>query len=187
MRVQLSCHVLKFLVIRSLEFQWNQNDFPSNLWWKTFMKWPLFHFGHGDVITWKQFPRYWPIVRGIQQWPVNSPHNGQWRGALMFSLICAWINDWVNNREDGDLSRHRAHYDVTVMKCDAHPSAIPEVPVISPRLYLAHCQQAISHWFQVTLYLKHCVLYNCVFIIFVHAFPGRQLAYQAPCTSFTDV
>ena len=39
---------------------------------------------------------------------------GQWRGALMFSLICAWINGWVNNREAGDLRRHRTHYDVTV-------------------------------------------------------------------------
>ena len=47
--------------------------------------------------------------------PVNSPHNGQWRGALMFSLICAWINGWINNREDGDLRRHRTHYDVIVM------------------------------------------------------------------------
>ena len=46
---------------------------------------------------------------------VNSPHKGQWRGALMFSLICAWINSWVNNREAGDFRRHRAHYDVTVM------------------------------------------------------------------------
>ena len=47
--------------------------------------------------------------------PVNSPHKGQWRGALMFSLICAWINGWVNNREAGDLRRHRADYDVIVM------------------------------------------------------------------------
>ena len=47
---------------------------------------------------------------------VNSPHKGQWRGALMFSLICAWINGWVNNREAGDLRRHRTHYDVPVMK-----------------------------------------------------------------------
>ena len=38
----------------------------------------------------------------------------QWRGALMFSLIWAWLNGWVNNREAGDLRRHRAHYDVTV-------------------------------------------------------------------------
>ena len=33
----------------------------------------------------------------------RSPHKGQWRGALMFSLICDWINGWVNNREAGDL------------------------------------------------------------------------------------
>ena len=42
---------------------------------------------HDDVIKWKHFPRYWPFVRGIHRSPVNSPHKGQWRGALMFSLI----------------------------------------------------------------------------------------------------
>ena len=47
--------------------------------------------------------------------PVNSPHKGQWRRALMFSLICAWINGWLNNREAGDLRRNRAHYDVIIM------------------------------------------------------------------------
>ena len=46
---------------------------------------------------------------------VYSPHKGQWREALMFSVICVWINDWVNNREAGDLRRYRAHYDVIVM------------------------------------------------------------------------
>ena len=33
----------------------------------------------------------------------------------MFSLICAWMKDWVNSREAGDLRRHRGHYDVNVM------------------------------------------------------------------------
>ena len=70
---------------------------------------------HDDVIKWKHFPRYWPFVRGIHRSPVNSPHKGQWRGALMFSLICAWINGWVNNREAGDLRSHRVHCDVSVM------------------------------------------------------------------------
>ena len=70
---------------------------------------------HDDVIKWKNFPRYWPFVRGIHRSPVNSPHKGQWRGALMFTLICARINGWVNNREAGDLRRYRPHYDVTVM------------------------------------------------------------------------
>ena len=71
---------------------------------------------HDDVIKWKHFPRYWPFVRGIHRSPVNSPHKGQWCGALMFSVICVWINDWVNNREAGDLRRYRAHYDVTLMR-----------------------------------------------------------------------
>ena len=70
---------------------------------------------HDDVIKWKHFPRYWSFVRGIHRSPVNSPHKGQWRGALVFSLICTWINAWVNNREAGDLRRHHAHYDVMVM------------------------------------------------------------------------
>ena len=38
-----------------------------------------------------------------------------WRGPLMFSLICAWINGSENNRGAYDLRRHHAHYDVTVM------------------------------------------------------------------------
>ena len=71
---------------------------------------------HDDVIKWKHFPRYWPFVRGIHRSPVNSPHKGQWRGALMSSLICVWINGWVNDREAGDLRRYRGHYDVIVMR-----------------------------------------------------------------------
>ena len=55
------------------------------------------------------------LCAGNSPVPVNSPHKGQWRGALMFYLIYAWINDWVNNREAGDLRRHRGHSDVIVM------------------------------------------------------------------------
>ena len=50
---------------------------------------------HDDVIKWKHFPRYWPFVRGIHRSPANSPHTGQWCGALAFSLIYAWINGGV--------------------------------------------------------------------------------------------
>ena len=39
----------------------------------------------------------------------GSPHKSQWRGALMVPLICAWTNDRVNNRDAGDLGRHRPH------------------------------------------------------------------------------
>ena len=73
------------------------------------------HHAHDDVIKWKQFPRYWPFMLGFHRSPVNSPHKGRWRGALMFPLICVWINGWVNNRGADDLRRHRAHHDVNVM------------------------------------------------------------------------
>ena len=64
---------------------------------------------------WKNFPRYWPFVRGIHQWPVNSPHKDQWHEAFMTFLSAPWIKDWLNNRDTGDLRRHRIHYGVIVM------------------------------------------------------------------------
>ena len=74
-----------------------------------FKIWSLFYTIYYILSWWRHqmepFPRYWPFVWGIHRWPVT----------LMFSLICAWINGWVNNREAGDLRRHRAHYDVIVM------------------------------------------------------------------------
>ena len=45
-----------------------------------------------------EFPAQSPVTRGLD-----------------FSLICAWINGWINNSEAGDLRYHCAHYDVTVM------------------------------------------------------------------------
>ena len=86
-----------------------QYDYPVPVNWNWIM------WINDDVIKWKHFPRYWPFVRGIHRSPVNSAHKGQWRGALMFSLICARINGWVNNGEAGDLIRHWAHYGVIVM------------------------------------------------------------------------
>ena len=101
-------------------------DQPYLLQWKTHMSTMIIKSGkgyqqvftpHDDGIKWKHFPRNWPFVRAIHQFPVNSPHKGQWRGALVFSLIYVWINDWVNNGEAGDLRRYLTHYDVTVMAC----------------------------------------------------------------------
>ena len=72
-----------------------------------------------DQIWWRHqmetFSALLALCAGNSPVPVNSPHKGQWRGALMFSLICVWINGWVNSREAGDLRRHRGHYDVNVM------------------------------------------------------------------------
>ena len=79
-----------------------------------------FIFHNIYFITWwrhqmETFSRYWLFVWEIHRSLVNPPHQGLWRGALMFSLIRAWINGWVKNREASDLRRHHAHYDVIVM------------------------------------------------------------------------
>ena len=63
----------------------------------------------------KTFSELLAFCAGNSRSPVNSPRKGQWRGALMFSLICIWINSWVNNREAGDLRPYHFHYDVTTM------------------------------------------------------------------------
>ena len=70
------------------------------------------------------------LCAGNSPVPVNSPHKGQWRGALMFSLICARINNWVNNREAGDLRRHRGHFDVSVMTISQIEGILPKGPYL---------------------------------------------------------
>ena len=67
---------------------------------------------HDDVIKWKHLSHYWPFVRGIHRSPLNSQHKGQWRRALIFSLICAWINGWVwwFQTPSRSLCRHCSEY-----------------------------------------------------------------------------
>ena len=99
----------------SKSIKWGANQTPSILTQGIYRFCVYIHGTHDDVIKCKHFPHNWPFVQGIRQSPVNSPHKGQWCGALMFSLICVWINRWVNNGEAGDLRCYRAHYDVSVM------------------------------------------------------------------------
>ena len=94
---------------------YHQNGLCSIPWEQCHTQEVLMNLIHDDVIKWNHFPHYWPFVQGIHRSPVNSPHKGQWYWALMFSLICTWINPWVSNREAGDLRRHYAHNDVIVM------------------------------------------------------------------------
>ena len=103
-------HNIIWLPLRNVWSETKRRCITPNIYFN-----PVSACTHDDVIKWKHFPRYWSFVRGIHLSPLNSPHKGQRRGALMYSLICASINDWVNTREAGDFRRHRAHYDVIVM------------------------------------------------------------------------
>ena len=103
-------------------------------------------------------------VRWIHRWPVNSPHKGQWRGTLMFSFICV-----------GDLRRHRAHYDITVMVSeirsrlrvgDAETSSysLSGVPDFFDRNKILSCYD-LSHY-----QVPHCirVFFYFVWFVFIH-------------------
>ena len=106
------------------------------------------------------------------RFPVNSPHKGQWRGALMFSMICAWINSWVNNHGDGDLWRHRAHYDINVMTIWIYVTRC--IPIYSYSCFFVtifnlSIQYFIMHGLQCSYicqakhsYDKQFVMKNCV-------------------------
>ena len=75
---------------------------------------------------------------------IDSTHKSQWRGALMFSLICAWLNSWVNNRQAGDLRRHRVHYDVKWINLKL---------TIKPQQ--TNAQQSRVHILYEILYIRH--------------------------------
>ena len=87
---------------------------------QSYFEWKCFHSGKCHLKSWwchqiETFSTLLAICAGNSPVPVNSPHKGQWRWALMFSLICVWINSWVNTREAGDLRRYYTHYDVIIM------------------------------------------------------------------------
>ena len=99
--------------------------------------------------------------------PVNPLHKGWWRGALMFSLICAWTNRRANNRNAGNLKRHRAHYDVIVMiivrytvwltnhnKTHTVWPVKGHCPLQRRYILMAYCKTTVSLW------LTHCRYYS---------------------------
>ena len=67
---------------------------------------------------------------------------GQWGGALIFSLNCAWTDAWANDRNAGDLGRHRAHCDVIVMYHNEDAS------IRAPWLHsqLRRLWKTVPHW-----------------------------------------
>ena len=118
------------------KYHWNIHNFVY------FLLQNYKHCMHDDIVTWKSVLHFWSYLQGMHWSQIDSswwrhqmetfsallaicagnspvpgefPHKGQWRGALMFTLICARINGWVNNIEAGDLRRYLPHYDVIVM------------------------------------------------------------------------
>ena len=106
------CRIILKFIWKSAERQTNKDENTDNLICSCFFMRHTFQYS-----WWRHqmeiFSALLAICAGNSR--VNSPHKGLWRGALTFSLISAWMNGWVNDGDAGDLRRHHAHYDVTVM------------------------------------------------------------------------
>ena len=89
-------------------------------------------------------------LRGEFTGPGEFPAQSQWRRTLVFSLIYAWINGWVNNREAGHLRRHRAHYDVIVMNYGKVMDDTEMPPTVSYRCAVP-CSPWLYHWVSLML------------------------------------
>ena len=87
----------------------------------------------------------------------------QWRGTLMFSLICVWINDWVNNCEAGDLRRHSVHYDVSVMQIPSIPMGGNASPFIAD-VNVLWCEYHYITKLMKTDYTLAKMSYNCRYL-----------------------
>ena len=105
------------------------------------------------------FPRYWPFVRVIHRSPVNSPQKGQWRGALMVSLICAFnkrlsIQSWGWGLETPSRSLWRHCNEIftgvwTSMFIPAYPPRPHHLCRIYNQLFNWNCDFCIDIWCSV--------------------------------------
>ena len=76
----------------------------------------LFNRLFGPTSKKHQSPRYWPFVRGIHRWPVNSPHKGPVTLKKSFHLMTSSWNMYMTNL-----------------------FSIPEVaPEVAPTIYRVH-------------------------------------------------
>ena len=118
---------------------------------------------HDDDLKWKYFPRYWSFEQGIHRSPVNSPHKGQRRRALMFSFICAWINVWFETPSNS-LWRHR------------NGNTIPQI-CKQNNFLLPHCvQMHIFNRFGLT-----CIWLRLSIIECLPYFAKKPFSYTALC------
>ena len=130
----------------------------------------------GDMCT--KFP---PVSDGF-------PHKGQWRGALMFSLICAWTNGWANNLDTGDLRRHRTQYDVIVMVHSTplphtlrhpHPHFIP-IPTITMHKVDVKNQFSGDQRVSLTIWWPHDIIKKIQYFIVFMVSCGDQRVSRLP-------
>ena len=73
------------------------------------------------------------------------------RAVALFTLICAWTNGWANNRDTGDLRRHHARYDVTVMCLDKFPEALYWQRLSEIKTWISHHMKVCVEFDNMTM------------------------------------
>ena len=103
--------VLKALVPNPILISWRFTWWSSvGWWWWSNSRYPMMTSSNGNIFR----------VTGHLCGKFTGPRwitrtKASDAKLWFFSLICARVNCWVNNREAGGLRRHRTHYDVIVM------------------------------------------------------------------------
>ena len=90
---------------------WKTRTYLSYTLWKFWLMMIWSRWRHQMEI----FSALLVICAGNSPVPAEFPAQRPVTRSFDVSLICVWINGWVNNREAGDLRRYHAHYDATVM------------------------------------------------------------------------
>ena len=138
MASQITNLTIVYWTVYSGADQRKHESFASLAFVRGIHRWPV-NSPHKGPVTRKMFPFDYVIIIGEslrESWwrhqmetfsallaicARNSPVPGEFPAqrpvtrSFDFSFICVWINDWLNDREAGDLRRNRAHYDVMVM------------------------------------------------------------------------
>ena len=125
-------YIQKWNKIIHLELNYRTNVFENKYQYSTVTPW----WSH----QMETFSALLAICAGNSPVPGEFPHKGQWRGDLMFSLICVWINGWVNNRKAGDLRRYCAHYDVIVMRLECNCIIVVHIPYMKVATWNSACK-----------------------------------------------
>ena len=153
----------------------------------------------------EKFSALLALCEGNPPVTVDSPHNGQWLRALMFSLNCAWTNSWTNNRDAGNLRRHRTDYDVAAMVfCggDAvakdllktfHYGRKPHLPTLRASIWFQLAHRPLWHltfdWSSVRIIDRHWFYemvsyrfdYDGIRLFFLHCNILKTLVWYREC------
>ena len=141
---------------------------------------------HDDILKWKSYPCYWPLVRGIHRSPMNSPHKGEWHGALIFSLI--WTNGWANNRDAGQgyetpsrsLWRH-CNVMINRERCISLWGTWC-IHVYQNNLFVYHCPTRVFNWWAPGRYGSN---FDVQFTNLIYRILDKALAWNCPHVNAT--